>query len=102
MSGMGTTLQTNNTTIVDAFHSSLLRQSLIAAAILALLALAWSLLRAEQLRRGALAHADADAGVDMGPGGDVEPAGRHLLRVAFGVFWLFDGLLQLQASMPLG
>jgi cytochrome oxidase Cu insertion factor (SCO1/SenC/PrrC family) len=35
-------------------------------------------------------------------GASVEEApGRHLLRVGFGVLWLFDGILQAQASMPL-
>ena len=31
-----------------------------------------------------------------------EPAARHLLRIAFGCIWLFDGFLQTQVSMPLG
>ena len=31
-----------------------------------------------------------------------EPAARRLLRVSFGLIWLFDGLLQMQASMPAG
>ena len=31
-----------------------------------------------------------------------EPVARRLLRIAFGIFWIFDGLLQTQSSMPLG
>lgn len=31
-----------------------------------------------------------------------EPRNRTYLRMAFGAIWLFDGLLQFQASMPLG
>ena len=31
-----------------------------------------------------------------------EPAGRRLLRISFGLIWIFDGILQGQASMPLG
>jgi cytochrome oxidase Cu insertion factor (SCO1/SenC/PrrC family) len=31
-----------------------------------------------------------------------EPPARRLLRIAFGLLWLFDGVLQAQASMPLG
>ena len=31
-----------------------------------------------------------------------EPRSRAHLRVGFGVFWVIDGLLQFQASMPLG
>ena len=34
--------------------------------------------------------------------GLAEPRGRRHLRVGFGVLWLVDGLLQLQAAMPLG
>ena len=31
-----------------------------------------------------------------------EPSGRRFLRIAFGLLWLFDGLLQLQSGMPTG
>jgi cytochrome oxidase Cu insertion factor (SCO1/SenC/PrrC family) len=31
-----------------------------------------------------------------------EPAGRRLLRISFGLLWVFDGILQGQSSMPLG
>jgi cytochrome oxidase Cu insertion factor (SCO1/SenC/PrrC family) len=31
-----------------------------------------------------------------------EPRSRTYLRIAFGVIWLIDGILQFQASMPLG
>ncbi len=31
-----------------------------------------------------------------------EPRNRTYLRLAFGAIWLFDGILQFQASMPLG
>ena len=31
-----------------------------------------------------------------------EPAARRLLRLSFGILWLFDGLLQVQSSMPVG
>ena len=37
-----------------------------------------------------------------GDGSSPEAAGRRLLRIAFGIIWIFDGLLQAQASMPLG
>jgi cytochrome oxidase Cu insertion factor (SCO1/SenC/PrrC family) len=32
----------------------------------------------------------------------LEPPARRLLRVGFGILWVFDGILQGQASMPLG
>jgi len=31
-----------------------------------------------------------------------EPVARRLLRICFGLIWIFDGILQAQASMPLG
>jgi cytochrome oxidase Cu insertion factor (SCO1/SenC/PrrC family) len=93
---MSSGLSTNSPTIVSAFRSLLLHEALIAVVILALLALAWNLLRAVQLRR---ARAGAlPAGAWPYP----EAAGRRLLRTAFGLVWIFDGLLQAQPSMPLG
>ena len=37
-----------------------------------------------------------------GARGPAEPAGRRLLRIGFGLLWLFDGILQAQPRMPLG
>ncbi len=31
-----------------------------------------------------------------------EPRARRLLRISFGLLWIFDGILQAQAAMPLG
>jgi cytochrome oxidase Cu insertion factor (SCO1/SenC/PrrC family) len=36
------------------------------------------------------------------PGGGEEPRARTYLRWGFGALWLIDGILQFQASMPLG
>ncbi len=99
MSGMGTGLNTNNPTIVSAFHRALLHQGLVVLAIVFLVALAWNLLRSAQL------HAAAEK---SGSGREAprfvypEAAARRLLRVSFGLLWIFDGILQGQASMPLG
>jgi len=97
MPGMGTSLNTHNPTIVAAFQSALLRQGLVAIAFLALLAIAWNVLRAAAYRRGAPPHVAGQQAV-VAP----EPAARRLLRIGFGCLWLFDGVLQGQASMPLG
>ena len=97
MGGMGTSLQTTNPTIVSAFESALLHQALVVLVILALLAVAWNLLRSRQLRRATSGSAPAQP-EPLG----TEPAARRLLRVAFGCIWLFDGILQAQVSMPLG
>ena len=96
MPGMSSGLSTNNPTIVSAFRSLLGHQALIAVVILALLASAWNLLRAVQLRRARAGELPAGAWPHP------EAAGRRLLRIAFGLIWIFDGLLQAQPSMPLG
>jgi len=109
MPGMGTTLGTNNATIVSAFHAALLHQGVVVVAIFFLLAVAWNVLRAAQLRRSsALAAGPAGpAGAAGGAGRGIavaarEAPGRRLLRIAFGLLWVLDGVLQGQDSMPLG
>ena len=96
MPGMGTGLQENNPVILAAFRTQLEHQAFVVLALVALLAVCWNLLRAAQLRR----HANANASAEDSPG--PEPSARRLLRISFGLIWIFDGLLQAQASMPLG
>ena len=76
-----------------------MHQGLVVLVILALLAIAWNVLRAAQLRR-AMASGDSSATESIAP--FPEAPARRLLRIAFGVIWIFDGILQGQASMPLG
>ena len=101
MSGMGTGLNTNNPTIVSAFHAALIRQGFVVFIILAVMGLAWNLSAIgtttdSSRRRGKF------TGRSYLPFSNPEPAARRLLRVAFGLLWIFDGILQAQASMPLG
>jgi hypothetical protein len=100
MPGMGTGLNTNNPVIVSAFHAALLRQGFVVLAILAVVAVAWNVLRARQFRLAA--SGGAGSGEQSLPFGYPEPAARRLLRISFGLIWIFDGILQGQASMPLG
>ncbi len=100
MSGMGTGLNTNNPTIVSAFHAALIRQGFVVFIILAVMGLAWNYLRSAQLRTAA--DGEANLLTVSSPFSNPEPAARRLLRVAFGLLWIFDGILQAQASMPLG
>ncbi|MGH9128785.1 MAG: SCO family protein [Acidimicrobiales bacterium] len=92
---MGTGLKANNPLIVSAFHGALLRGGLAVLVILVLLAVAWNILRSVQLRRA------RGAASQRGPVRP-EPVARRLLRVSFGLIWIFDGILQGQAAMPLG
>ena len=85
-----TGLSPNDPTIEAAFRAALLHQGLIAAAVLALLWLVWGTSR--------IWVPDADASGAAVP----EPPGRRVLRIGFGVLWLFDGLLQAQPQMAAG
>jgi cytochrome oxidase Cu insertion factor (SCO1/SenC/PrrC family) len=99
MGGMNTGLTANDPTIVAAFHAALLHQALVVLVILALIGVSWNVLRNVQLRRAAPDGTPARRNtVSSFP----EPAARRLLRISFGLIWIFDGILQGQASMPLG
>jgi len=85
--------------LVSAFRSALLQQWLIVTLIFLLLLVAWAAARAATTGSPA-------AALRGGPGaaGQTrrEPRGRRVLRVGFGVLWLFDGLLQAQPQMAGG
>jgi cytochrome oxidase Cu insertion factor (SCO1/SenC/PrrC family) len=95
MPGMNSGLSDTNPTIVAAFKSALLHQGLIVAGLLLLLGLGWLAMR-EWLPS---ARAAAAAGKIAAP---AEPAGRRLLRIGFGIVWIFDGILQAQPAMAAG
>jgi cytochrome oxidase Cu insertion factor (SCO1/SenC/PrrC family) len=86
-------LNTDDPTLVAAFRSVLLHQTLIVLAIAAVLALGYGFLRA---RRGA-ASSPSPAG-----GAAAEPAARAILRYSFGALWILDGILQAQPQMAGG
>jgi cytochrome oxidase Cu insertion factor (SCO1/SenC/PrrC family) len=90
MPGMNSGLNDNNSTLVAAFRAALLHQGMYVLLIFAILAVAWVSIR-EWLR-------PARAAKPATP----EPAWRELLRIGFGVIWIFDGLLQAQPDMPAG
>ncbi len=100
VSGMTRGVTTGNHLVVAAFYSTLLHQLLALFCVVLVAVLCWNGLRTVQYRR-ALRSGDASAFHARGPGVG-EPAARALLRWAFGGFWVLDGLLQLQSSMPLG
>ena len=76
---------------VSAFRSALLDQFAIVCLIFLALLLAWSVLRG----RG---ETQPDPGTDSWR----EPKARQVLRVGFGLLWLFDGILQAQPQMAGG
>jgi len=101
MPGMGRALQANNPVILSAFRTALFHQFLFILLVLFVGAVGWNVVRTVQYRRAVAAGTttgDTGAAVPLGP----EPLARRVLRIGFGVLWLFDGLLQVQPNMPLG
>jgi cytochrome oxidase Cu insertion factor (SCO1/SenC/PrrC family) len=96
MSGMNSGINVNDPTVVAAFKSALVHQGLIALLIFALLGFAWVTLRAwvpaAQAPRADGTPARAVA----------EPSWRQVLRIGFGLLWVFDGILQAQPKMAVG
>jgi cytochrome oxidase Cu insertion factor (SCO1/SenC/PrrC family) len=90
MPGMNSGLNDDNPTLVAAFRAALLHQGIYVLLIFAILAVAWVSAR-EWLRPARTARPATP-----------EPAWRELLRIAFGVIWIFDGLLQAQPDMAAG
>jgi hypothetical protein len=100
MPGMNSGVNVNDPTVIAAFKSALLHQGIIALLIFAVLGLAWLTVRAWW-------PAAAQTGEQAGPGvqpaaAPAEPSWRQLLRVGFGLLWIFDGVLQAQPKMALG
>ena len=97
MSGMNSGINVNDPTVIGAFKTALVHQGIIALLIFALLGFAWITVRAW------LPAAHATGGTADGmPATAAEPAWRRLLRIGFGVLWVFDGILQAQPKMAIG
>jgi cytochrome oxidase Cu insertion factor (SCO1/SenC/PrrC family) len=88
--GMNSGLSPSDPTLEAAFRSALLHQGLIAVAVFALLWLIWGASR-NWVPSGTAGSARA-----------VEPTARRVLRIGFGLLWVFDGILQAQPQMPGG
>jgi cytochrome oxidase Cu insertion factor (SCO1/SenC/PrrC family) len=96
---MNSGVNVNDPVVVAAFKSALLHQGLIALLIFTLLGLAWLTVRA-WAPVTARAGAAAERGAPARP--YTEPAARQVLRIGFGLLWLFDGILQAQPKMAIG
>ena len=93
MPGMNSGLDPSDPTLEAAFRSALLHQGLIAAGVFVLLLLLWGASRN---------WVPEQAAGTAGSRGAAEPAGRRVLRIGFGLLWVFDGILQAQPKMPGG
>jgi len=108
MPGMTSGIGTGNTLIAEAFRSALRHQLLIVAAIFLVLWLArliaagsWPIQGKAGTGTKRPAGAASAAGQER-TAAEPEPPGRRLLRIGFGILWIFDGILQAQPAMPLG
>src|SRR5256886_2600952 len=100
MPGMNSGVNVNDPTVIAAFKATLTHQGIIALLIFGLLGLAWIAVRA---RQPVAAQDTAQAGPADSPTGAVaEPVWRQVLRVGFGLLWVFDGILQAQPKMAIG
>jgi cytochrome oxidase Cu insertion factor (SCO1/SenC/PrrC family) len=95
MPGMSSGVNISDPTVVAAFKAALVHQGLIALVIFAVLGLAWVTVRAW------LPATAAGTGTGTAPV-PAEPAWRKLLRIGFGLLWVFDGILQAQPKMAVG
>ena len=92
MPGMNSGLSPGDPVLVAAFRSALLHQGAIALITIVFLWLIWA--TARTWRPPASATGEGRAGA--------EARARQLLRVGFGLLWIFDGLLQAQPKMAGG
>ncbi len=99
MPGMNSGLNVGDPTVVAAFKAALMHQGLQALMIFAVLGFVWF-----TVRTWPPAAAPADVGGAAGTPGaaPAEPAWRQLLRIGFGLLWIFDGILQAQPKMAVG
>jgi cytochrome oxidase Cu insertion factor (SCO1/SenC/PrrC family) len=118
--GMNSGLSPSDPTLVAAFRSALLHQGAVALIAIVFLWLIWATARTWRLTAPAAKGGPADTGAAAagwragGPGwaervsravrsaGPAEARGRRLLRVGFGLLWIFDGILQAQPKMAGG
>jgi cytochrome oxidase Cu insertion factor (SCO1/SenC/PrrC family) len=91
-------LNTTNPVLVQAFRSALMHQGLAALLVLAALAIIWVSIREWRPALAASFRVRSAGGAADGQ----EPAARRLVRVGFGLVWIFDGILQAQPAMAAG
>ena len=99
MPGMSSGLNINDAQVVAAFGRALLHQGLIAVLLFATLGVIWVTARA-WLSQPTISS-EANPGT-LEPTEHAEPPARQVLRIGFGLIWVFDGILQAQPKMALG
>ena len=100
MPGMNSGVNVNDPTVIAAFKSALLHQGIIALLIFGLLGLAWIAVRARQPRQPRPTGRRERPAQPQPPW--PSPTWRQVLRIGFGLLWVFDGILQAQPKMAIG
>ena len=101
MPGMNSGVNVSDPTVVAAFKAALVHQGLIALLIFAIVGLTWLSVRV--WLAASLAASEAASASEAAPApAAAEPSWRLLLRIGFGVLWVFDGILQAQPKMAIG
>jgi cytochrome oxidase Cu insertion factor (SCO1/SenC/PrrC family) len=95
--GMNSGLNPADPTLVAAFRSALFHQGAIALIAIIFLWLIWATARTWRI-----APPPGQGGAANAAGATAEARGRRLLRIGFGVLWIFDGILQAQPKMAGG
>ena len=91
--GMNSGLNANDPVVVAAFRAALIHQGIVALLMFLLVSTVWAVARR---------WLNPLSGAGKAAAGVAEPGGRRLLRIGFGLLWLFDGLLQAQPAMAAG
>ncbi len=89
---------TDNPLVTGVYRSTLRHQVLVVVLLVVVLALSWNVIRTIRYRRMVAAGTSDEAAPPRWP--YPEPVGRRCLRLAFGILWVFDGLLMVQGSIP--
>jgi|HubBroStandDraft_4_1064222.scaffolds.fasta_scaffold04337_5 cytochrome oxidase Cu insertion factor (SCO1/SenC/PrrC family) len=98
MPGMNSGLDLSDPAVVAAFKAALVHQGLIALLIFVFVGLSWVSIRAWLNASPAAAGGETVASAPAA----AEPTWRQLLRIGFGLLWVFDGILQAQPKMAIG
>jgi cytochrome oxidase Cu insertion factor (SCO1/SenC/PrrC family) len=95
---MNSGLDLSDPAVVAAFKAALVHQGLIALLIFVFVGLSWVSIRAWLNASPAAAGGETVASAPAA----AEPTWRQLLRIGFGLLWVFDGILQAQPKMAIG
>ena len=93
-------LLSSNPIVVAAFRAALRWQGILVLLLCAAVLTVWGF--GYWRRASVFPASEAAPGSEAAWAAGGEPAARRLLRIAFGILWIFDGILQAQPAMPLG